>query len=272
MKYLNTIPFIVLCGYSILFLIDSLIGFCILLYTFWLFIACVIWALYALVNALSKNRGNRKYRRIIIASQAVVIAMFALNLAIFKFYKLTTVDDIRRNFDKHETEIESLAKSMDVFLNPNTNITLEFEHGKEKIFRVTDSLNQQHTNWNEDALANKDSLMRMAGLDDLEFKHIKDALKSSHCIGIETRLPDFCDIWCTRVGMGMYRYRIYLRSLSEEEQTYYLTDDYHCIPYNGHVLFMFDSSIGRDTFTKEQREHYINEFRSQLGDLSLSEQ
>lgn len=261
MKYLNIIPFILLCGYIIICMIDDWFGIFIILYTFWLFITCVIWALFALVNALTKNRGNRKYRRTIIASLAVVIAMFTLDLAIYKFYKLTNVDDIRRNFDKHETEIESLAKSMKVFLYPNTNVTIEFEYGKESIFHVADSLNQQHNNWNKDAVANKDSLMRMAGLNELEFKYIKDALKSSHCIGLETGLPDFCDIWCTRVGMGMYRYRIYLRPLSEEEKVYHLTKDYHCIPYNDHVLFMFDSSIGRDTFTKEEREHYINEFR-----------
>lgn len=102
--------------------------------------------------------------------------------------------------------------------------------------------------------------MNISGLNELEFKYIKNALKSCHCIGIETCLPDYCEIWCTRVGMGMYSYRIYLRPLDEEEQTYYL-NDCHCIPYNDHVLFMFDSSIGTDTFTKEQREHYLNEFQ-----------
>lgn len=262
MKYLNIIPFIILCGYSILFMIDDWIGLWILLLTRWLFIACAIWALFALSNALSnKNQVSKVYRRIIIASQVAVIAMFVMFFTINAFTKLSNVDDIQRNFDKHETEIESLVRSMDGFLYSNTNITLEFEHGKESIFHVTDTLNQLHTNWNEDALAHKDSLMSMSGLNELEFKYIKDALKLSHCIGIETSLPDFCDVWCSRVGMGMYRYRIYLRPLCEEEQTYYLRDDYHCIPYNDHVLFMFDSSIGRDTFTKEEREYYVDEFQ-----------
>lgn len=261
MKYLNIIPFLLLCGYSILFMIDEWNGYWIFLFSIWLFIACVIWALFALVNALSKNRGNIKYRRTIVASQAVVIAMFTLCFIINECYKLSNVDDIRRNFDKHETEIESLAKSMDGFLYPNTDITIEFTYGKESLFHVTDSLNQQHMNWNEDAVANRDSLMRLAGLDELEFKYIKDALKSSRCIGIKTSLPDYCDVWCTRVGMGMYCYRIYLRPLSEKEQTHYLTEDDHSIPYNDHVLFMFDSSIGKDTFTKEEKEHYLNEFQ-----------
>ena len=266
MKTPNIIPFIFLCGYCVLFVImNSTIGILIFFYTCWFFIPCAIWALYAFIKALSKKRVSREYRRTIITSQAVVIVMFAICFAIDKFYNLSNVDDIRRNFDKHETELESLAKSMDGVLYPNTNITLEFEYGKESIFHVTDSLHQQHKNRNEDAVSNKDSLMNISGLNELEFKYIKNALKSCHCIGIETCLPDYCEIWCTRVGMGMYSYRIYLRPLDEEEQTYYL-NDYHCIPYNDHVLFMFDSSIGTDTFTKEQREHYLNEFQWVFND------
>lgn len=261
MKYLNIIPFILLCGYGILFMTDSWDGYWIFLFTILLFLACAIWALCALVNALSKNRGNIRYRRTIVASQAVVIAVFA-SFAINECCQLSDVDDIRRNFDKHEAEIESLAKSMHALLYPNTDVTIEFKHGKECIFHVTDSLDKRHMNWNENAVANRDSLMSMAGLSKLEFKHIKDALKSSRCIGIETRLPDYCDVWCTRVGMGMYRYRIYLRPLSEKEQTHYLTEDYHSIPYNDHVIFMFDSSIGRDTFTKEEKDRYLHEFQS----------
>ncbi|MCQ2146158.1 MAG: hypothetical protein MJZ16_01435 [Bacteroidales bacterium] len=262
MKYLNLIPFVILCGYSTLLLIDSWTGFWIFIFTSWLAAACILWSIYALAKAMSnKDPENRRYRRTLIAAQAIVIAMFAVYSTVDKLSNPSSVDAVRKKFDKHETELESFVKSIGHLLYDNTNITLELRNNKVCIFHVTDSLNQRHMNWDEKAVANKDSLMKMSGLDEQEFRQIQNALKSCQCLGIETNLPDFCDVWCSRIGMGLYRYRIYLRPLSEEEQTNYLTKDFHCIPYNDHVLFMFDSSMGKDTFSKEEKEHYLNKFQ-----------
>lgn len=123
MKTPNIIPFIFLCGYCVLFVImDSTIGILIFFYTCWFFIPCAIWALYAFIKALSKKRVSREYRRTIITSQAVVIVMFAICFAIDKFYNLSNVDDIRRNFDKHEKEQrEHYLNEFQWALDKNTN-------------------------------------------------------------------------------------------------------------------------------------------------------
>lgn len=261
LRYLNTIPFIALSLFFIMCMIDDWIGFWIFLLFIWAFLGCLIWSVWVLVNIFSKETsGSRTYRNTIIIALATLIAVFAaFNYTQF-FVRINDVDDIQKNYDRHETGIESLTQVMKEYLSPGTNITLEFKYGTISIFHVTDSLQQKSMNWNKDARDHKDSLMTVSGLDEREFLDIRHRLKKTRCIAIETSLPDFCDVWCSRVGMGLYSYRVYLRPLSEEEQTYYLKN-HHFIPYNDHVLFMFDSSIGRDSFTAEDREYYLNKFQ-----------
>ena len=243
------IPLSVLAIFLLLLYLQPYVGMWLLLLLRWFVVAMVIWAIVAIVRSLAVIGGPHK-TAISIYTGVIVIAILGFLLLVVPVNKCDP-DKMARHYEKQGMGIEELVTFTQVALDEGQTMLLEFEHGKVASFHTS-----KNGGWNvSDSL--KTVLMSEVGLDKEEFQSIKKRLKDIGCIRIETHFPEYCNIGYKRVGMGMYLYRVYLSPMNDEQRQEALSD-YHLIPYNDHVAFMFGGgAAGPDTFSKEVKDKFL---------------
>lgn len=248
---------VLLVALIILFWYDDFLGFLAALFFVWITIPAVSVFLIAFVKSFRRRSGWHK-------------AMFGCGLGtilLLVAYLLFRAPETRCNpdimaehYEKHKAEMEEFCNYMQSVLDDSTSVTLEFKGNRLEMFHVAGADANRYSNfWNEEARGKRDSLMAVVGLTMDEYNGIRKRLKSMGCIGVEASriTPDCTALWFRRVGMGMYDYVLYSRSLSDEEKEKVL-EDYSIIPYNDHVLFRYGSgAIGSDAFPSGTKEKFL---------------
>lgn len=248
---------VLLVALIILFWYDDFLGFLAALFFVWITIPAVSVFLIAFVKSFRRRSGWHK-------------AMFGCGLGtilLLVAYLLFRAPETRCNpdimaehYEKHKAEMEEFCNYMQSVLDDSTSVTLEFKGNRLEMFHVAGADANRYSNfWNEEARGKRDSLMAVVGLTMDEYNGIRKRLKSMGCIGVKASriTPDCTALWFRRVGMGMYDYVLYSRSLSDEEKEKVL-EDYSIIPYNDHVLFRYGSgAIGSDAFSSGTKEKFL---------------
>ena len=223
----------------------------------WIIITVELVCLYAFVKSFRWRSGWHK-------------AMFGCGLGtilLLVAYLLFRAPETRCNpdimaehYEKHKAEMEEFCNYMQSVLADSTSVKIEFKWNRLEMFQVADEDASTYSGyWDEEAREKRDSLMAVVGLTMDEYNGIRERLKSMGCIGVEASriTPDCIALWFRRVGMGMYDYVLYSRSLSDEEKEKVL-EDYSIIPYNDHVLFRYGSgAIGSDAFPSDTKEKFL---------------
>ena len=244
-------------AFIILFWYDDFWGVLILMFFGWIIIPVELVCLYAFVKSFRWRSGWHK-------------AMFGCGLGtilLLVAYLLFRAPETRCNpdimaehYEKHKAEMEEFCNYMQSVLADSTSVKIEFKWNRLEMFQVADEDASTYSGyWDEEAREKRDSLMAVVGLTMDEYNGIRERLKSMGCIGVEASriTPDCIALWFRRVGMGMYDYVLYSRSLSDEEKEKVL-EDYSIIPYNDHVLFRYGSgAIGSDAFPSDTKEKFL---------------
>ena len=243
------IPLSVLAIFLLILYLEPYGGIWLLMSMRWLVVAMVIWSIVAILRSLVVIGGSHK-TAISIYTGVIVVAILGFLLLTVPAKKCNP-DKMARHYEKQGAGIEELVAFTQAALNEGQTMLLEFEHGKVTSFHTA-----KNGGWNvSDSL--KTVLMSEVGLDEEELQSIKKKLKDIGCIRIETHFPEYCNIGYKRVGMGMYLYRVYLSPMNDEQRQEALSD-YHLIPYNDHVAFMFrGGAAGPDTFSKDVKEEFL---------------
>ena len=248
---------VLLVALIILFWYDDFLGFLAALFFVWITIPAMTVFLIAFVKSFWWKSGWHK------AMFGCGLGTILLLVAYLLFWAPETrcnPDIMAEHYEKHKAEMEEFCDYMQSALADSTSVTLEFKGNRLEMFHVAGADADRYSNfWNEEARGKRDSLMAVVGLTMDEYNGIRKRLKSMGCIGVEASriTPDCTALWFRRVGMGMYDYVLYSRSLSDEEKEKVL-EDYSIIPYNDHVLFRYGSgAIGSDAFPSGTKEKFL---------------
>ena len=248
---------VLLVALIILFWHDDFLGFLAALFFVWITIPAVSVFLIAFVKSFRRRSGW--YKAMFGCGLGTILLLVAYLL--FRAPETRCNPDIMaEHYEKHKAEMEEFCNYMQSVLDDSTSVTLEFKGNRLEMFHVAGADANRYSNfWNEEARGKRDSLMAVVGLTMDEYNGIRKRLKSMGCIGVEASgiTPDCTALWFRRVGMGMYDYVLYSRSLSDEEKEKVL-EDYSIIPYNDHVLFRYGSgAIGSDAFSSGTKEKFL---------------
>lgn len=237
--------------FLLLIFADDFLGLMFAVMFCWLFLPALAISAISLVCSI---RCNTRHKRILLIGHIINILIFAF--VIFNPDNRCDANVMEEHYKEYGGQMEKLHRSVCDQLKPNTGIALEFERGQVSIFHILNENGEGERCWNPSE-QKTDSLLSQAGLNRKQLKDIERKLKEIHCISIEVQArPDApYAIGFRRVGMGMYRYRLYPKPLSLDEQKK-LNDDCSLIVYSPHVVFEYGSgAIGSDCFPG--KEEYL---------------
>lgn len=257
MKYLKLIPALLVTAAIIALWYDDFVILLLLVFLFWLFIPIAVAAIYFLVKA---RRCRNTYEKVTVA-WGILNLLLLVGTYVWLCLNNPNAERLAKHYDSHRDDLSRLVQYTRQAIDPGAYIHLEFEHGKASIFHVqapSDPLVSQH--W-DDAERNKDSIMAVVGLTPSEYKEIHRLLRQAGCIGIT--LSSNCDDDSTTVVdwrrdlMGMYSYILFDRPTTPQEDSTFRTDPMF-IPYTDRVVLQYSGgAIGRQSFTQEERQHFL---------------
>ena len=213
------------------------------------FVPAIIGAIVIMIRSRKMANKSQKF----FLAWGILNVVFLIAYFVFRYpEQQCNADVMAEHYEKHANELDEFISYLDNALDDSVTMRLEFEFGKATMFHVAakgDSL--MFTHWG-DAEEKKDSLMSVVGLTPAEYDKLRDYLHSLGCIGVEiSTMPDRActDIFFRRVRMGMYRFCLFDKPMSQEDKDYYM-NAYSCVPYSDKVVFIYGGgAIGSDIFS-----------------------
>lgn len=238
---------------------DSFVVFLVLAMLAWALLPVAVAACWLWVRSFRRQTPAARVHRV----WGGLNLLLLIGLAVWWLSQPPAPERMARHYDRHATQLDSLALYTRQALDPGAHLHLEFEHGQPSIFHVqcsSDNLVSYH--WGDDAQAHRDSLMSVVGLSDEEYRQVRSRLRRLRCIGITvSRRPSDSSAVVVdyyREAMGMYSYRLFFRPLTAYEEELFLTDPMY-IPYTPRVVFQYaGGAIGPQAFSPRQKEQFLN--------------
>ena len=257
-KYISLIPMCFVSLFVWLLTDDPFMAYLLLIFGCWFVLPLIVWAIIVFLQSFwTKGLLWKIYK---IWGCAIILLLVAFFISPTRFGTRCNPDIMAEHYDKNKSGIQELVDYTNQSLDKGAQMHLEFEHGKISIFHVigkNDSI--RSNNWDVRSKERIDSLMQVVGLNHEELDNIRRKLKKVGCISIVTpnTFSDYNVIGFRRVGMSMYSYRIYNRSMNTEEKNEY-DEDPMFIPYTDRVVFEYGGgAIGPQTFGEEIKENFI---------------
>ena len=262
---LHFIPELALLAILIAFYRDPFIGLWLVLVLRWLVLGLILWLFIAL-GRIWKTRGAHKI--IFFGLLAIdILVLLLLLLVRIPGYKCDP-DEMVRHYEAERAEMEALVAFTRSAMDEGQSLFLEFDHEKVVFFRTSkEDVKRYDEDEDEDHVSatRTQELMSGIGLDDEEFRRIKESLKQIKCISIETHYPEYCDIGYKRVALGGYYFRLYLNPMTDEQKQNALSCA-DLIPYNDTMVMMYaGGAAGPQVFPYEVKQDFLERHPEIVG-------